>query len=250
MDKIYLKLAVCAIHELELRRFEKERTRIEALPPPEKQDLSEWMKAEEKKLDEEMASVAKSVEVAGFKAVEERFSVELHDEHSGVAFTKNIQNELLPFLKRAYLPYRKMAKEEIRFQREMQIFNGRFAPVNGSIASLKARAPKKFAPELINVHEDYPISRCRELQGRFYDAWLSESLKEKAIFFDSPQYNQKLTQFYNEIYLPLHEKEQKAKEPIKVEELKPEPPPIQEKEDNGGDDTSFARRHPRLGGQA
>jgi hypothetical protein len=214
MEKQTLNLASEAVGHIEIRRFKAERKKLEAIPPPKKKDESGWVGAEEKKIYEEMASIARSVELKGFKDVESMYSPELHDQHSDIAFSKNVQNELLPFLKLQYLSYRKTAKEEIRYQREMDAYNRRFENIDGSIRSWEAKIPKPFSPELINIDKRFSISRCRELQGRYYDVWLSDGLKEKPIFFDSPNYIEKLIQFYNEVYLPLHEKEQKGEDVV------------------------------------
>ena len=137
--------------------------------------------------------------------------------------------------------------EAVLFAREMEGFNRRFESIDGNIRKWEGKIPKAFDKNLINVDSRYPIDRVGFLQEKPFDRWLTNGLKEKALFFDSPTYTEKLIQFYNEVYLPLHEKEQ-------VEELKPEPPPIQgktdksvlAKEDKGSDSTLFVNRHPKF----
>jgi hypothetical protein len=124
----------------------------------------------------------------------------------------NLQNEIEPFLLLQYLLLLQKEMEELSFTREMQVFNSRFEGIDGSIRSWGSKIPKPFDKSLINMEKRFPINRVGFLQERPFDKWLSDGLKEKPIFFDSPNYIEKLIQFYNEVYLPLHEKEEKGED--------------------------------------
>jgi hypothetical protein len=251
MEKIYLTLAVEAVAHIELKRLKEARKKMENDPKPLPVDLSGWAKEMETSLKNQMETTARSIVQKAKTEIESMFSVDGLKAGVLKVFHQNLSNEVEGPLLLQYLPLLQKEMEAALLSREMERFNSRFAAVDGEIRNWQGKIPKPFSPELINTDGRFPISRCRELQGRYYDVWLSDALKSKPIFWDAVDYIDKLTIFWETIFKPIDEAEKRAKEP-KIEPS-PQAPPIEEKikGTRNSDHTSFAARHPSFdGGEA
>ena len=254
MDKNFLILASEAVAHLELKRLREARKKIERDPKPLPVDLSGWATEMQTSLKAQMETSARSIVHKAKTEIESIFSVDALKTGVLKVFHMNLNNEIEGPLLLQYLPLLQKEMEAILYAREMQGFNSRFESVDGHIRQWQGKIPKPFDKSLINVDPRFPIDRVGFLQERVYDRWLTDALKSKPIFFDSPDYVEKLTVFFETIYKPMDQSEKNAKEPIKVEELKPEPPPIQgktdksvlAKEDEGTDSALFVNRHPKF----
>lgn len=224
MDKNYFLLSQEAIVYTELRRLKAERKKIEGDPKPLPVDLSAWAKEMETSLKNQMETSVRSTVHNAKVQIESMFSADGLKTKVIEVFHKNLSNEIEGPLLLQYLPFLQKAMEETLFAREMETYNRRFEGVDGWLQSLAAKIPKPFSPELINVDKRFPISRCRELQGRYCDVWLTDGLKSKPIFFNAVDYIDKLILFYETTYKSMIEAEEKAKEP------KIEPSAIQEED--------------------
>lgn len=211
MDTNILTMAQEAIAHIELKRLKAARKKMEADPRPERIDLSGWVAGVQASLKNQMETTARSIIHKAKVEIESTFSID--GLKAGVLkfFHMNLQNEIEPFLLLQYLPLLQKEMEAVLYAREMQGFNSRFEGIDGSIRSWEAKIPKPFDKSLINVDKRFPIDRVGFLQERAYDRWLTDALKSKPIFFDSPDYVEKLTVFYETIYRPMDEAEKRPK---------------------------------------
>ncbi len=254
MDKTHQTLANEAFAHIEVKRLREARKKIEREPKPSAVDLSGWVKEMEASLKGQMVTSAKSVVHKSGTEIESMFQADLLKTKVVDVFHKNLSNEIAAPLLLQYLPVLQKEMEAVLFDREMAGFNSRFEGIDGRIRQWEAKIPKVFSLDQINVSDRYPISRVGFLQERAFDRWLSDALKSKPIFFDSPDYIEKLTLFYETVYKPMAEAEQKAKEPEKeplpVEEVtlaeEKDRKPVLPTEDERTDLTKFANRHPRF----
>jgi hypothetical protein len=271
VDKITLDLAVEATPHVEIRRLRAERKRLEALPRPDKSpaDLTGLVSEMEASLKARIAEGARSVVHKAAQNCEASFSAGALKEQTVKVFHDNLSNEIEAVVLLQYLPYLRKSMEEAMLRKSIDGYDNRFRDVDAGIRRWGEKIYVPFDPELINDPgvkypqggKRFPYTRCRELSGRFFDSWLTDALKSKPIFFDSPDYVDRLIEFFEKIYTPLHDAELKEREAEKAKaEIKPEPPPVGKVAPNdfsksdefgtvlGQGDESFANRHPRVGG--
>jgi len=219
-----------------LRAMEKE---VEAKGPPakEKFSLSEWRNAREEECREEMKQYSLNTVAVGERAVSQIFSLDGFLEQSMGQFQKEILKVTVPVVKLAYLPLIQEAAEAVLFARGMAEFNQPLIDIRAKIQELERKVPESFSPEKINISKTFPFDRCRQTSdGKYYDGWLTTALKAKPIFFDQPDYVEKLKLFFRTVYLPgCREEEQQREHARKEAELKKaESPPAPPSSQSGG----------------
>lgn len=244
MEKTILDIAVEGVRHIQVRQAEEALRKVQKEPKPISPpvDLSGWVKDTVESLKEQMRSAARSVVDIAEKEVTASFNVEDFKTHVISTFTKVSLNNLWKTMLIEYLPLLRVEMERVMLARDISSHEARLRDAERKVGMQKSKIPKPFSPDSINIDPRFPASRCRELQGRYFDAWLTDGLKSKPVFFDSLEYVNKLIEFHDTVYVPLKEKEQEPKTDSSLE-----PSPNQGKAENEGtDSTLFVNRHSKF----
>jgi hypothetical protein len=209
-----------------IKGLREKRKELEKVTPPERKDkLTEWRAEREGALKAQMKQIAIDVVTHAERDVQSIWSEPLLLEYT----LKNMEREqvkiMWPFVMLQYIPLITESLENALYGKEKEAFDSRFRQIDNEIIRIEVLIPKPFAPELINVDKRFPIDRIGQTSdGKYYDRWLQEGLKEKKlIFFDSPQYVDFLIRYYHEVYWATAEREKAAKQPPPPVEVKAEP---------------------------
>jgi hypothetical protein len=194
---------------IEIARLKNERLKVEAMPEPEKVNLFQNEIAEmEKALQAECSQVVANIVDQAAQNILSVFSPEnLFDEAKKV-YRKEAVKLAAPDLMLRHLNEFKNSLQNHVYSRNLGVWNNRLKEIDANIKSWTAKIPAPFSEDKINKDVRFPISRCGQVDGKFYDKWLTDYLKSKPILFDSPQYTDKLVEFYQTVYLPEYKKEQ------------------------------------------
>ena len=198
--------------------LKKKREEAKKRPFPEKKSLKFWGEEQEKLSDASLKQRAQSIVTQASSEIASMFSPE------GLIGRVNtfLDKEGLG-VRKLLLPWIQEFMEKEILGKEIETYNVEVKDIDNLIARGIQNKPPVFDPSIINVNRRFPYSRVGQTSdGKFFDKWLTDSLKEKRpIFFDSPTYNDKLIEFFQMVYQKVAEGERKAREaqqPAPVEE--------------------------------
>lgn len=198
-----------ALCHIEIARLKNERLKVEAMPEPEKVNLFQNEMAEmEKALQGEISQTVANIVNQAAQNILSVFSPENLFDEARKVYRREAVKLVQPDLMLRHLNEFKKSLQNHVYSRNLGVWNNRLKEIDANIKSWTAKIPAPFSEDKINKDVRFPISRCGQVDGKFYDKWLTDYLKSKPILFDSPQYIDRLIEFYNTIYLKEHEKEQ------------------------------------------
>jgi hypothetical protein len=228
VEKSFQVLGSEALPHVEIIRLKQERRKLEAGPPPnrEKVDLSGWVKEKEAFYRKQILTVGDSIVGTAEREIQATWSLEGLKEAVWKQLEKQSALWVWPFIAIQYLPHIQKGMEETIFNHHMSEWSNRCGSIDAKIVSWQSKIQKPFSPELINKSPSFPVDRCVQEGGRWFDRWLSDGLKTKLIPFEPVEaHTEKLVKFYNEVYLPAFNREMAEKEKMAKVEVKPEASP-------------------------
>ena len=195
----------------------EKKKEIEKMPKPLREKrLDDFWADIEKALGVDFDAKAKSVVNSANVGLAEIWSEDLFKE----ALKKKIltlplgeREELLPLIQ-------KYAEDEL-YSRQLNSWNHRLDGINQAILALEKSFPKPFDIGMLNG-PDYPKERVGFADNRPYDLWLTQGLGEKRPVFFEPydRWAEKLSEFYEKVYLPAWEAERTSQQVTS-------PPPVE-----------------------
>jgi len=234
MDKDKLKiLATEAMPHVEIERLKIERVKLEAIPEPEKKAsvFEGAIKEMEKALQAELNQVCANIVQTSNQNIASAYNENDLLKQAQTLYRKEAMKLAPPYLMLQALPLFKQNLEHAAYSYDVGQWSNRFNDIDGKIQSWLAKIPEPFSPEKINIitvekmipgnkHLRWPVDRCKQVDGKWADSWLTDFLHSKPILFDSPQYKEKLIEFYKTVYLGEAQKDEKAATQQAIEEEK------------------------------
>ncbi|OPX97536.1 MAG: hypothetical protein A4E59_00698 [Syntrophorhabdus sp. PtaB.Bin027] len=225
-------LSVEAMPFVMLEKLKVKRIAIESLPEPEQKPLFQDIETiETQALQAEINQIHTNIVSQAAREIQDVFTPESLLETAKKIYRKEAVKFTVPDMMLRYLSGFKQALEHEVNSREYGKWTNRFADVDREIALWKSKVSEAFSPEKINTVTcekiipgnkslRWPVDRCKQVDGLWADSWLQDALHSKPILFSSPQYNDKLIEFYNTFYLKEHAKENKTATQQNIEQEK------------------------------
>ena len=198
-----------ALCHIEIARLKEERLRLEAMPEPEKVNLFQNEMAEmEKALQGEISQTVANIVNQASQNILSVFSPENLLEEAKKVYRKEAVKLAAPELMLRHLNEFKKSLQNHVDSRNLGEWSERLKGIDQQIKSWVEKIPAPFSEDKINKDVRFPANRIGQADGKYYDKWLTDYLKSKPILFESPQYTDKLVEFYQTVYLPEYKKEQ------------------------------------------
>lgn len=233
MEEILKILATEAMPHVEIERLRMERLKLEAIPEPEKKlaIFEGAIKEMEKALQAELNQVCANIVQTANQNIASAYNEDDLLKQAQTIYRKEAMKLAPPYLMLQALPLFKQNLEHAAYSYDVGQWANRFNDIDGKIASWRAKIAKSFDPSLINIETceklipgnkqlRWPVDRCRQVDGKWADSWLTDFLHSKPILFDSPQYNEKLIEFYKTVYLVESQKDERTATQKAIEEEK------------------------------
>jgi len=231
-DKLKI-LATEAMPHVEIERLRMERLKLEAIPEPEKKlaIFEGAIKEMEKALQAELNQVCANIVQTANQNIAAAYNEDDLLKQAQTIYRKEAMKLAPPYLMLQALPMFKQNLEHAAYSYDVGQWSNRFNDIDGKIASWRAKIAKSFDPSLINIETceklipgnkqlRWPVDRCKQIDAKWVDSWLTDFLHSKPILFDSPQYADKLIEFYKTVYLVESQKDEKAATQQAIEEEK------------------------------
>ncbi len=230
-QKLYI-LAVEAGPYVQLEKLKVKRTELELVPEPEKKTLYQQEIADFKaSLEAELRQLITNIVAQSARNIQGNLSVDLLFEQAKDVYRKETGKLSTPFIMLTHIEQLREALQSEANSWDVSQWQNRLHDVDRDITSWKAKISEPFSPDKINIATvekmipgnkslRWPVDRCKQVDGKWADNWLTDFLNSKPILFDSPQYTDRLMECYEKVYLVEAAKEQKEEQVRMAEQQK------------------------------